>query len=86
MGKPPVGTHDSEDNGGPGTYSQLLIMKDYMNRMAFDLNLDPEGLCPADYFDLMGGVGFGGYVSIKSMYIIELTCCAQACCHNARHA
>jgi hypothetical protein len=48
------------DNGGPGTYSQLLILKEYMSRLANDLNVAEEELYPADYFDLMGGVGFGG--------------------------
>jgi hypothetical protein len=48
------------DNGGPGTYSQLLILKEYMSRLANDLNVAEEDLYPADYFDLMGGVGFGG--------------------------
>jgi hypothetical protein len=48
------------DNGGPGTYSQLLILKEYMSRLANDLSVAEEDLYPADYFDLMGGVGFGG--------------------------
>jgi hypothetical protein len=48
------------DNGGPGTYSQLLILKEYMSRLASDLDIAEEDVYPADYFDLMGGVGFGG--------------------------
>jgi hypothetical protein len=48
------------DNGGPGTYSQLLILKEYMGRLASDLNIAEEDVYPADHFDLMGGVGFGG--------------------------
>jgi hypothetical protein len=48
------------DSGGPGTYSQLLILKEYMSRLANDLGVDEEDVYPADYFDLMGGVGFGG--------------------------
>jgi hypothetical protein len=48
------------DNGGPGTYSQLLILREYMSRLANDLNVAEEDIYPADYFDLMGGVGFGG--------------------------
>jgi hypothetical protein len=48
------------DSGGPGTYSQLLILKDYMSRLSNDLDVIEDGLYPADYFDLMGGVGFGG--------------------------
>jgi len=50
----------SADNGGPGTYSQLLILKEYMSRLANDLGVGGEDIYPADYFDLMGGVGFGG--------------------------
>lgn len=53
------------DGGGPGTYSQLLIVKEYMTRLAFDLGTDVDELLPANYFDLMGGVGFGGCVSSK---------------------
>jgi hypothetical protein len=48
------------DNGGPGTYSQLLILKEYMARLANDLDVAEEDIYPADYFDMMGGVGFGG--------------------------
>jgi hypothetical protein len=50
------------DSGGPGTYSQLLIIKEYMARLANDHGIDEGNVYPADYFDLMGGVGFGGYV------------------------
>jgi len=50
------------DSGGPGTYSQLLIVKQYMNRIAADLGIIEDEVCVADYFDLIGGVGFGGYV------------------------
>jgi hypothetical protein len=50
------------DSGGPGTYSQLLLVKEYIRRLAIDLGVDGDDLCPADHFDLIGGVGFGGYV------------------------
>jgi hypothetical protein len=40
-------------------------MKDYMSRLASDLGIDECDVYPADYFDLMGGVGFGGYVEIN---------------------
>ncbi|KIM19426.1 hypothetical protein M408DRAFT_31234 [Serendipita vermifera MAFF 305830] len=50
----------SFDNGGPGTYSQLLILKEQMSRLASDSKVDEDDVYPADYFDLMGGVGFGG--------------------------
>jgi hypothetical protein len=48
------------DSGGPGTYSQLLILKEYMSRLANDLDVEEEDVYPVDHFDLMGGVGFGG--------------------------
>ncbi|PVF93217.1 WD40 repeat-like protein [Serendipita vermifera] len=51
----------SFDGGGPGCYSQLLIMKEVMNRLKFDLGSNDQDLYPADYFDLMGGVGFGAF-------------------------
>ncbi|KIM28299.1 hypothetical protein M408DRAFT_24000 [Serendipita vermifera MAFF 305830] len=50
----------SFDNGGPGTYSQLLILKEYMDRLASDLRVSEDDVYAADYFDLIGGVGFGG--------------------------
>lgn len=50
------------DSGGPGTYSQLLILKEYTSRLAADLGIPEHEVCPADYFDLIGGVGFGGCV------------------------
>jgi hypothetical protein len=34
-----------------------------MVRLASDLGIDEADVYPADYFDLMGGVGFGGYAS-----------------------
>jgi hypothetical protein len=33
-----------------------------MSRLAIDLGISEDDVYPADYFDLMGGVGFGGYV------------------------
>jgi hypothetical protein len=52
----------NKDSGGPGTYSQLLIINGYMVRLANDLGVNEEDVYPADYFDLIGGVGFGGCV------------------------
>ncbi|KIM22799.1 hypothetical protein M408DRAFT_78481, partial [Serendipita vermifera MAFF 305830] len=51
------------DNGRPGTYSQLLILKEYMGRLASDSKVNEDEVYPADHFDLMGGVGFGGLVA-----------------------
>jgi hypothetical protein len=52
------------DSGGPGTYSQLLILKEYMSRLANDLGFEEEDIYPADHFDLIGGTGFGGWVFV----------------------
>ncbi|KIM20755.1 hypothetical protein M408DRAFT_124110 [Serendipita vermifera MAFF 305830] len=50
----------SFDGGGPGVLSQLVILQDIMRR-AFDSSSDDiEEPCPADSWDMMGGVGFGG--------------------------
>ncbi|KIM24403.1 hypothetical protein M408DRAFT_27066 [Serendipita vermifera MAFF 305830] len=54
----------SFDNGGPGTYSQLLILKEQMSRLASDLHVGEDEVYPADYYDLMGGVGLGGLIAI----------------------
>jgi hypothetical protein len=47
------------DGGGPGCFSQLVILDEMMGRIAHDKQLDRKNMYPADYFDLMGGVGFG---------------------------
>jgi hypothetical protein len=39
-----------------------LILKEYMSRLASDLGVSEEDVYPADHFDLIGGVGFGGCV------------------------
>jgi len=36
------------------------MVKAYMDRLATVLGIEEDTLYPADYFDLMGGVGFGG--------------------------
>jgi uncharacterized membrane protein len=38
------------------------MLKEYVVRLATDLGVDEGDVYPADYFDLMGGVGFGGCV------------------------
>ncbi|PVF92025.1 FabD/lysophospholipase-like protein, partial [Serendipita vermifera] len=52
----------SLDGGGPGCFSQLVILDEIMGRIAHDKQLDRNQMRPADYFDLMGGVGFGAYI------------------------
>jgi hypothetical protein len=51
---------NSEDGGGPGSISQLIIMNEILRAIEYDQDLEEGSLCPADYWDLMGGVGFGG--------------------------
>jgi hypothetical protein len=70
------------DSGGPGTYSQLLIIKEYMVRLAIDLGVDESEVYPADYFDLMGGVGFGGYANY--IYRTQISSPLQTRGHFAR--
>ncbi|PVF94148.1 TPR-like protein [Serendipita vermifera] len=53
----------SFDGGGPGCFSQLVILEEVMSRIAHDQSIDKKTICPADYFDLMGGVGFGAYTA-----------------------
>ncbi|PVF92027.1 FabD/lysophospholipase-like protein, partial [Serendipita vermifera] len=52
----------SLDGGGPGCFSQLVMLDEIMGRIAHDKQLDKKQMRPADYFDLMGGVGFGAYI------------------------
>ncbi|KIM32605.1 hypothetical protein M408DRAFT_48522, partial [Serendipita vermifera MAFF 305830] len=52
------------DAGGPGAYSQLLIIKEYMARLANDTGVDESDVYPADYFEMIGGVGFGGLIAV----------------------
>lgn len=54
----------SFDNGGARAYSQLLLLREYMSRIASDSGIDEFDVYPVDYFDLMGGVGFGALVAI----------------------
>ncbi|PVF94145.1 FabD/lysophospholipase-like protein [Serendipita vermifera] len=53
----------SFDGGGPGCFSQLVILDEIMSRIAHDKSLDKKQMYPADHFDLMGGVGFGAYTA-----------------------
>jgi hypothetical protein len=55
----PVSESTDIDGGGPGCFSQLVILDEVMGRIAHDKQLDRKTMYPADYFDLMGGVGFG---------------------------
>ncbi|KIM30191.1 hypothetical protein M408DRAFT_294987 [Serendipita vermifera MAFF 305830] len=59
----------SFDNGGPGTYSQLLMIKKYMEILSEKLGISEEVVRPADHFDLMTGVGFGGLAAFTLGYL-----------------
>ncbi|CAG8527866.1 12599_t:CDS:2 [Acaulospora colombiana] len=48
---------------GRATLSQLLILKEVMDRIQFDLGRK-EPLLPCDFFDMISGSGFGGLVAI----------------------
>ncbi|PVF92774.1 FabD/lysophospholipase-like protein, partial [Serendipita vermifera] len=54
--------HIRTDGGGPGCFSQLVILDEIMARIAHDKQLDKKQMFPSDYFDLIGGVGFGAYI------------------------
>jgi hypothetical protein len=52
------------DAGGPQGLSQLLILKDVMERLSKDERGDFQGTVkrPCEVFDMIGGVGTGGSV------------------------
>lgn len=85
----PFDLHPYADNGGPGTHSQLLILKECMSRLANDLGVSEDEVYPVDYFDLMGGVGFGGYVyySICRVHLLPIfqTRCSYARAFSNEH-
>jgi hypothetical protein len=60
-------------------------MNEVMNRLKYDLRIMNGSIYPADYFEMMGGVGFGGWVMsnqsvgilrsfIKSLIAVLLGC------------
>ncbi|CAG8722764.1 7734_t:CDS:2, partial [Acaulospora colombiana] len=57
----------SLDGGGPGCFSQLVILDEIMGRIAYDKQLDKKQMKPADYFDLIGGAGLGA-AAIKELH------------------
>jgi hypothetical protein len=40
------------------------MLDELMLRLAFNSDVALDEICPADYFDLMGGVGFGALVAL----------------------
>jgi hypothetical protein len=66
------------DAGGPQGISQLLILKDVMERLSKDESGDSRGTVkrPCEVFDMIGGVGTGGSVwfilSLRfTMYLLQ---------------
>ena len=55
----PWSTHS--DGGGVRGLSALVILREMMERIQYQQQLDDTPL-PCDYFDLIGGTGAGGYV------------------------
>jgi len=55
----------SLDGGGGGVcgLSSLIILKEIMDRIMFDENLESAPL-PCEYFDLIGGTGTGGIIAL----------------------
>jgi patatin-like phospholipase/acyl hydrolase len=64
------------DGGGIRGTSELLILKEIMERIQFQLNLEVVPL-PCDYFDLIGGTSTGGLVQVafsKELHYLLLSC------------
>jgi patatin-like phospholipase/acyl hydrolase len=61
------------DGGGPGCYSQLVILKEVMSIMAYDQGKDLEDMVLGDYFDFIGGTGFGACGTQPSPRVTLLT-------------
>lgn len=53
------------DSGGPRSYSQLKILKDFMHRVQWDKYPDEPDkvVLPSEYFHLIGGSDMGGLVA-----------------------
>jgi hypothetical protein len=47
-------------SGGPGSISQLLILKELMDHLEYEQDVEEiRYIYPADHFDLFGAVGYG---------------------------
>jgi hypothetical protein len=49
--------------------SQLRILQEYVTRLAHDKGIDVDKVLIAELFDLIGGVGFGGYADLLTVGI-----------------
>ena len=61
------------DAGGPQGISQLLILKEVMERLSKDEIGDFQGIVkrPCEVFDVIGGVGTGGSVQSNSKFEMQ---------------
>jgi hypothetical protein len=50
-----------------------VILKEVMSIMAYDQEKDLEDMVPGDYFDFIGGTGFGAYGTQPSPCVTLLT-------------
>jgi hypothetical protein len=72
------------DAGGPQGISQLLILKDVMERLSKDEHADSQGVIkpPCEVFDVIGGVGTGGSVWFTfALEIHDILTEIQVDCH-----
>jgi hypothetical protein len=53
-------------DGGPSALAALYILEEMLSRLAFDIKLDQE-LLLWQYFEMMIGTGYGGYVMIHKI-------------------
>ncbi|KIM32568.1 hypothetical protein M408DRAFT_183235 [Serendipita vermifera MAFF 305830] len=54
----------SLDGGGPGVVSELTVLEEIVERFAYDSGTENYGSHPTKYWDLIGGVGFGGLAAL----------------------
>lgn len=47
------------DGGGPGVISELFILREILDRIQYNQNLDKAPL-PCEHAEMMGGTGLGG--------------------------
>lgn len=51
--------------------SQIRIIEEFITRLAYDLGVDVDSVFPADLFDLIAGVGFGGYIYSSDKLLVR---------------
>lgn len=56
------------DADGSCAITQLLILQKFMEVLARKLDVALVGIHPTDFFRLIGGIGYGGYVKMLNLY------------------